>query len=183
MSAFFNIVFLLITALLFSLILFSNQPPLFGVLLGVLLIFLSYIDFISFKIPDWINALILLTGIAYNISIEQSSWTPITSFIIAGVFFYSLSFLYSKVRDRQGLGGGDIKLFACGAVWLLPYYLPLVLLISSISALFYAYLSSHRELKIRKKMKKIPYGPFLGLGIWLSWIFGQEILNAFVIFH
>ena len=177
MSAFKLTVFFLIAISAFSLLLISDISLLYGMLLGVLLMLLSYIDIQTFKIPDWLNGIILLVGILYNISIDQL-WLPFISFLIAFVFFYSVSIIYTKIRGRQGLGGGDIKLFACGAIWLMPYYLPLVLLISSTSALIYALLSSLYD---RKKQDIVPYGPFLALGIWISFLFGESILNYFVI--
>ena len=74
-------------------------------LLGVLLMLLSYIDIQTFKIPDWLNGIILLVGILYNISIDQL-WLPFISFLIAFAFFYSVSIIYTKIKGRQGLGGG-----------------------------------------------------------------------------
>ena len=179
MSIFQKFSFFLIAISLFSLILFSENPTIFSMLLGLLLILLSYRDFLSFKIPDWINASILISGISYNIMMKQNPWIPITSFLIAGVLFYLLSLIYSKLRNRQGLGGGDIKLFACSALWLLPYYLPLVLLISSITALLYAFLLFLLNLNLPKKINKIPYGPFLAMGVWISFLFGKNIFSFF----
>jgi|GEM_PF-886576 leader peptidase (prepilin peptidase)/N-methyltransferase len=180
MSAFIKLSTFLFAIAVFVLLYFSDKPILFSMLLGVLLLLVAFYDFLFFRIPNLINVLILLMGIAYNISIKQSFWTPMVSFMIAGLLFYLLSFIYYKVRNRQGLGGGDIKLFACGAVWLLPYHLPLVLLISSFSALLYALLCSYNHAENRKKIGKIPFGPFLGIGIWCSWLFGREILNFLI---
>lgn len=177
MSAFKITVFFLIAISAFSLLLISDIPLLYGMLLGVLLMLLSYIDIQTFKIPDWLNGMILFTGIVYNLSIDQL-WLPFISFLISFALFYLVSIIYIKIKGRQGLGGGDIKLFACGAVWLMPYYIPLVLLISSISALIYALFSSSCN---SKKQDIIPYGPFLALGIWMSLLFGESILNFFVI--
>lgn len=178
MSAFKYTLFIFVAVPLLSLLFLSDVSTIFGLLLGIILILVSYIDYQTFKIPDWLNGLILLCGIFYNIFIDEM-WFPIISFLIAGSSFYLLAFIYVKFRGRQGLGGGDIKLFACGAVWLLPYYLPLVLLVSSISALIYSLLGSIFLKESKEKTAKIPFGPFLSLGIWFSFLFGENMLNFF----
>lgn len=180
MSAFKQILFFLIAISLLSLIYTTEISIVFGFILGVLLVCISYLDFTTYKIPNWVNGLVLISGIAYNFY-NNELWLPLISFLIAGSSFYLLSFIYFKIKGRQGLGGGDIKFFACGAVWLFPYYLPLVLLISSVSALCYIFISSFLYPKIEEKYKKAPYGPFLALGIWISFLFGNKILNLFII--
>ncbi|MCC3861766.1 prepilin peptidase [Pseudemcibacter aquimaris] len=151
-----------------TLLLLSERSFLFGGVLCLLLLVLSYIDLTKYKIPDWINALILITGVLFNIYNDHDLLNALISFLIAGSLFYFISFLFFKIKNRQGLGGGDIKLFAASAVWLNFYFLPFVLLISSLSALIYAVLS---------RSTKIPFGPFLAIGIWVTWLFGSELLE------
>ena len=162
---------------IYSLLIVSDKPYIFSIPLGMLLLLIAYRDLLSFKISNLMNLAILILGIIYNIYIEQSFIAPFISFVIAGSFFYLLSFGYFKIRRKQGLGGGDIKLFACGAVWLSPYLLPLVLLTSSFSALFYALFLSLLNATEFNSKSKIPFGPFLGLGLWICWLFGENIIN------
>ena len=78
------------------------------------------------------------------------------------------------------MGGGDIKLMAAaGALWGVQ--------ISLTSIIFGALLGSVLgiALMIRKKLKAdhhIPFGPFLGAGIWLSVLFGEELIYRYLLF-
>ena len=166
------VAFLTITS--FLLMFLSERPFYFAVPLWGLLSALCYFDFKTFKLPNILTAGVLILGIIYNIYNDQNLWVPISSFLISSSLLLVISFVYYKWRGQHGLGMGDIKLFAAGAVWLSPFQLPLVLLISSLMGILYFMVSAGRKDTALLK-QKIPYGPFLAIAIWLTWLSGNGL--------
>ena len=75
------------------------------------------------------------------------------------------------MRKRDGLGGGDPIFLAAGGAWVAWISLPSVLLWASVAALS---LVAGRMILGRKVsgQDRLPFGPFLALGIWLTWLYG-----------
>ena len=160
----------------FSMMFLSERPIYFAVPLWGLLGSLSFFDFRVLRLPNILTALVLCLGIAYNIYTDNNLWVPLTSFLISSTLLIIISLSYYKLRGRFGLGMGDIKLFAAGSVWLSPYHLPFVLLISSLSAILY-FLISFERINAAATNQKIPYGPFLAIAIWSVWLSGDYLIH------
>jgi len=168
------LVFLMMAS--FSMMFLSERPIYFAVPLWGLLCSLSFFDFKALRLPNILTALVLCLGIAYNIYIDKNLSVPLTSFLISSALLIIISLTYYKLRGRLGLGMGDIKLFAAGAVWLSPYQLPFVLLISSLTAILY-FLISFERVNAAAINQKIPYGPFLAIAIWSVWLSGDYLIR------
>ncbi len=163
----------------FAMLFLSERPIYFATALWLLLFTVSYVDFHSFKIPNILNAALLAVGVGYNIYIHQTWWLPAISFLVASLILFIVSVLYARIRGVQGMGGGDIKLFAASAVWLIPEHLPFVLLLSSLTAILY-FMASKTASAANNKMQKIPYGPFLSIAIWATWLYGDQMILLFL---
>ncbi len=85
------------------------------------------------------------------------------------VFVRLLRFAYRSLRGREGMGLGDAKLFAAAGAWVSWQGLPSVLVIASLSALAIVLLG--RKPKI-DPARRVPFGVFLGLGLWITWLYG-----------
>lgn len=85
------------------------------------------------------------------------------------VLFFLVKLLGDKIYKRESLGGGDIKLaFLMGSI--LPYNLFLIaIIIGSLAALPYALILS------LSKRKELPFGPFLALGLFIVFLFKDNI--------
>lgn len=171
----YKILLAFLTTASFLVMFLSERPIYFAIPLWVLLSALCYYDFKTLKLPNSLTAAVLLLGISYSIYSDQDPWLAVISFLISFSFLLIVSYAYFKVRGYHGLGMGDVKLFAAGSVWLSPYLLPIVLLISSLTAIIYFFLMKQRGESDPSK-QKIPYGPFLAIAIWLSWLSGEDIL-------
>jgi leader peptidase (prepilin peptidase)/N-methyltransferase len=96
--------------------------------------------------------------------------------IVRGAAFAFLFFVlqvgYRKLRRREGLGSGDVKLAAAGGAWLDWVMIPVVIEIAAAAALT-VYLSSHlagqRDEPLRLT-SRLPFGLFLAPAIWLGWL-------------
>lgn len=141
------------------------------VIIGILLI-LSWIDFKTFILPDYLTYGLVAYGLIANIFLELA-WASTESSISGAVFgfvsLYVLNQLYLKIRGQHGIGMGDAKLLAGLGACLGIQSLPYILLIASASGLIggYAWLKLHQQ----NHSHAFPFGPFIAFGgiIVLLW--------------
>lgn len=153
-----------------------SQPDLpsaaFTALLGWQLILIAVVDVEHFWLPDALTVPLLVTGLVAAAVLPTGSLMH--SAIGAAVGFlglWLLAFAYRRLRHRDGLGGGDPILLAAGGAWVAWIGLPSVLLWASISALSLV----AARLVMRRAVSgqdRLPFGPFLAIGIWLTWLLG-----------
>jgi leader peptidase (prepilin peptidase) / N-methyltransferase len=96
--------------------------------------------------------------------------------IVRGAVFACLFFVlqvgYRKLRRREGLGSGDVKLAAAGGAWLDWVMIPVVIEIAAAAALtvyLSSYLAGQRDEPLRLT-SRLPFGLFLAPAIWLGWL-------------
>lgn len=91
-----------------------------GAVFGWLLLALAAVDWRAFWLPDRLTALLALTGLATGLT----GWfpPPLASRLIGGVTGFvvleAVRIGYRWWRGREGLGGGDPKLFGAIGLWL-----------------------------------------------------------------
>jgi leader peptidase (prepilin peptidase)/N-methyltransferase len=83
---------------------------------------------------------------------------------------YLVNLIYRMLRNRDGLGMGDVKLMAGAGAWLGWEGLPSVLLYATMAAL----LAAAAGLLGRRLARDtaIPFGAFICLGLWITWLAG-----------
>ncbi len=141
------------------------------IIIGALLI-LSWIDFKTFILPDYLTYGLIIYGLVANIFLGLT-WASTESSILGAVFgfvsLYVLNQLYLKIRGQHGIGMGDAKLLAGLGACLGIQSLPYILLIASSSGLIggYAWLKLHQQ----DHSHAFPFGPFIAFGgiIVLLW--------------
>ncbi len=142
-----------------------------AIIIGVLLI-LSWIDFKTFLLPDYLTYGLIAYGLLANIFLGLA-WASIESSILGALFgfvsLYVLNQLYLKIRGHHGIGMGDAKLLAGLGACLGIQSLPYILLIASVSGLIggYVWLKIHGQ----DQSQVFPFGPFIAFGgiIVLLW--------------
>jgi leader peptidase (prepilin peptidase)/N-methyltransferase len=140
-------------------------------IIGILLI-LSWIDFKTFILPDYLTYGLIAYGLVANIFLGLA-WASTESSILGAAFgflsLYILNQLYLKIRGHHGIGMGDAKLLAGLGACLGLQSLPYILLIASVSGLIggYVWLRIHHQ----DHKHAFPFGPFIAFGgiIVLLW--------------
>jgi len=129
---------------------------------------LSYIDLRTGYLPDVIVAPLGLVGLGVAIvgSPIGIGWQMalLGAAINAGIF-YGLRWIVSRMKGREAMGLGDVKLVAAGGFWLGPIALPYIMAVGGISTLLGALVVG----AITRKpvwQGEMPLGPGLALGIW-----------------
>ena len=81
---------------------------------------------------------------------------------------------YHRVRRREGIGIGDAKLMAAAGAWVGWQGLSSVLLIAAAVGLAVAFAARGRG---PAPQDEVSFGPFLALGLWLTWLYGPLVFG------
>jgi len=159
-------------------------PNVFGVIgggLAILMIAIAIIDARRFIIPDELTAAALALGFLHAAIQEpdmvlQALSAAILRGAIVALTFFALRVLYRRVRGREGIGLGDVKLAGVAGVWLDWWTIPIAIEIAALAALaVYAARLLYRGGSVRS-IAKLPFGLFLAPAIWLSWLLDARFL-------
>ncbi len=145
-----------------------------GCVLGWALLALAWIDALTMRLPDFLSLPLILAGLADAIWQDPAALTGRALGAAVGyAVFRLLAWVYRCLRHRDGLGEGDAKLLAAAGAWLGVAPLATTVLIAALSALVYAagLVLSGRAMD---GTTRLPFGPFLALGLWLSWLSAQQ---------
>jgi len=156
---------------------FSLQT-LFAVLFTWALICLSMIDLEHSFLPDDITLPFMWLGLACNIF---GIFTDIYSSLIGAMLGYSILWIifisFKTVTGKEGMGYGDFKLLALLGAWMGWQYLPLIILLSSITASIIGL--AMIIFKGRDKAAAFPFGPYLAIAGWITLIWGKELTGLY----
>ena len=154
-----------------------NNIDLIRILLILILLYLSYVDLRSFRLPDFITLPLIIAGLLFNF-LSPSSFVDITDSIAGALIGYGslwlLNCLYRLVKRQDGIGMGDAKLLAALGAWLGWAALPSILLIASISG----FIGGMIYLKWRQQSSHhpFPFGPFLAFAGIIELLWPQNLL-------
>ncbi|MGP1361564.1 MAG: prepilin peptidase [Candidatus Fimenecus sp.] len=144
------------------------------------LIVASFIDAKHQIIPDSMWITVLIGGVlVYIEDIIKNGfvWKALLNRII-GFFLVSAVMLVLAAAFHGGLGGGDIKLMAAAGFLLGAGGSVFALLLGSVLGLFY--LAAKGKLNAKNMKSKLPFGPFLSIGIVFSLFFGDRLLSLYM---
>jgi leader peptidase (prepilin peptidase)/N-methyltransferase len=138
----------------------------FLLLLCLACLLLAWIDLRHGIIADWLNLAIAAIGLARAAILDDwpMALSAAAEGILTGAIAWSLRWLYFQLRQRQGLGLGDVKLLAASAISVGIAGIPMLLLVASLTALVAAgvlYLAGEKM----TRQTALPFGPFLALGL------------------
>ena len=129
-------------------------------------------------IPDSLVAWLAIGG---AIQLIRSDWQNCEQALLASIFaFMMLGFLraaYRYLRGHDGLGFGDVKFLAAGALWVGLEGLASVLVIAVASALAGLVVLRLNGVGLSRTYS-MSFGPHLAAAIWIVWIFDPLELIA-----
>ncbi|WP_114654281.1 prepilin peptidase [Polynucleobacter necessarius] len=131
-------------------------------LLVLALLYLAYIDWRTFRLPNAITFPLIFLGIAFNSISDLRLTTPSAALLGALLGYASLWTLnagYRLLKNRNGIGMGDAKLLAALGAWLGWGALPSVLLIASITGIVGGL--TWLQWRGHQLQQAFPFGPFL----------------------
>jgi leader peptidase (prepilin peptidase) / N-methyltransferase len=140
---------------------------------------ISGIDFHHRIIPDELSLPGILLGLLAALWMGHITWwESLLGAVLGGGLFFAVAWAYEKYTQREGLGGGDVKMLAMLGAWFGPTAVPIIILLStgagSIIGLGWMAISK------KNFQAALPFGPFLALAAG-AYIFWGEQLNAWLI--
>ncbi len=148
-----------------------------GAALGWVLLTLALIDARHFLLPDLLTLPLIPAGLLVTWWGDQGAAGPmllphhLAGAVLGFAGLAGLGWLYRRLRGREGLGMGDAKLMAAAGAWVGWAGLGSVLLWAALPALVAAVIWGRLRGRLSADMP-VPFGTFLALGFWLTWLYG-----------
>lgn len=153
--------FILLTTLFYK----EGMEQVVGLLFGVMILVLSYIDLRTLRVP---NPIVLIGGggifvVRLLLPSEQEWYSYLIGGLLGGILFFLLILLSSG-----GFGGGDLKLFAVCGLMIGWKMIVIAFLLMAITGAVWAI--GFILIKGRKNGAIIPYVPVIALSVWLVYL-------------
>ena len=163
--------------ILASLSVAPGLPGLMGAALGLLMLAIAVIDMRLFIIPDALTIAALLLALAdagirdwSNLAgMESIGVSLLRGCVLAGSFL-AIDASYRRLRGRQGLGMGDVKLAGVGGAWLGWAMIPVAVELAALAAIASYLVRSLIRGQSFRATARLPFGLFLAPAIWFCWM-------------
>lgn len=141
--------------------------------LTALALALVWNDLRHFLLPNVLTALLLVAGLGFTALLDRGYFTDRLIGIVAGfASFEAVRLGYRRLRGRDGLGAGDVKLMAAAGAWVGWQGLPSVVLIGTLTALAVTLAAAKLKDGNLGATTRVPLGAFLATGLWVTWLVG-----------
>lgn len=142
-----------------------------SLVLGILMIAGADVDARTFLLPDTVTLGGLLAGLVAAFALHpQERWFALESAAAraagTAAMLWLVRWSYGRLRHREGLGFGDVKLAACIGAWLPLDLIPTCFALAASSALILI-LYAHQRGRNPEAAARIPFGAFLCPALWV----------------
>ena len=147
-----------------------SLPALRVALMGFFLFVASLVDWESMILPDGLliaAAVPALLRLAESLSLWKDML--LGALIVPGLLLL-LVLLLEKLRGKEMMGGGDIKLLVVLGLHFGPRQLFLLLILACVLGIVFAVLAK------RGRTAAFPFGPVLALAAWITMLLGSSIV-------
>jgi leader peptidase (prepilin peptidase)/N-methyltransferase len=144
------------------------------------------IDIDHMLLPDQITLPLLWLGL---LSATQGWFVPLQDAVIGAAIGYlslwSIYHIFKLLTGKEGMGYGDFKLLAAIGTFVGWQHLLVVILLSSVVGLIYALYTKIASAEPSSPDQTvpagaIPFGPFLGVAGWITIIYGDAVVHAYL---
>ena len=154
-----------------------------GAALWLIMLAIAVIDARLFIIPNELTAAAFVLALADAAvqapgAVLQSVTIALVRAAVLTLLFYALRAIYRRLRGRDGLGLGDVKLAGVAGAWLGVLTLPIAIEIAALAALAVFGVRLYRSGRSLDSTLKFPFGLFLAPSIWLGWMLETTLLGT-----
>jgi leader peptidase (prepilin peptidase)/N-methyltransferase len=149
---------------------------LFGGALALVMLGIAFADQRQFIIPDSLSGGAFALGLLHA-AIEspqsplEGAWISLCQGVLATAGLLLVRFAYYRLRKREGIGLGDVKLAGVAGAWLSAPMLFVSLEIAALAALSAYFLQQKARGRALRANSRLPFGLFFAPAIWLGWLF------------
>lgn len=142
------------------------------VVLGWALLALAVMDARSLFLSDALTLPLIPAGLLVCLWLDPLGvWSNIAGALFGAAVFMAMSWAYFRLRAREGLGLGDVKLIAAAGAWVGVEGLGTVILWAvMVNAVMIA--SEMLRGQTMAATTQVPLGTGLAAGLWLTWLYG-----------
>ena len=139
--------------------------------LGILMIAGADVDARSFLLPDLVTGGAVLCGLVATSLLDPfDPWRGLTAAaggaVLVGALLWLARWAYARLRHREGIGLGDVKLAAAIGAWLPLDAVAICFALATSAALIAVLLARLRGQPI-ERTARVPFGAFLCPALWL----------------
>jgi leader peptidase (prepilin peptidase) / N-methyltransferase len=144
-------------------------------MIGWTLLTLACIDWRWMLLPDVLTLPLLLAGLMFTLLSQSDAVALHAAAAAAGYFgIRAIAWLYRLARGRDGMGGGDAKLFGAAGAWLGPGALPALLLLAAMLGIVVAGALAISGRRV-SATTALPFGSCIAVAFWVLWLHGGEM--------
>jgi leader peptidase (prepilin peptidase)/N-methyltransferase len=163
-----------------SLIAAPGLPGFFGAALALIAIAIAVIDARWFIIPNELSAAAFALALLYAGATEPQRLQAVFFATLRGavlaILFLALREGYRRLRGRDGIGLGDVKLAGVAGAWLSWLAMPIAIEIAALAAIAVFAVRHYVAGRPLDTALKFPFGLFLAPAIWLGWLIDVTLL-------
>jgi leader peptidase (prepilin peptidase) / N-methyltransferase len=157
-------------------------PGFLGAGLAILMLAIAVIDARFFIIPNELSAAgfalaLVNAAVLAPHAMAQAVGLAALRGVVLALLFLGLRALYRRVRGREGIGLGDVKLAGVAGAWLTVSTIPIAIEIAALSALAVIGVRHYAGGRPLDAALKFPFGLFLAPSIWLCWLLEVTLLS------
>jgi leader peptidase (prepilin peptidase)/N-methyltransferase len=175
---------LIVAAVAASIIVAPGPRGLLGASLALLMGAIAVADFRHFIIPNAATAPAFVLGLVHSVVrdpplvLEPLAFAALRGVTLA-LMFLALREIHGRLRRREGIGLGDVKLAGVAGVWLDWLTIPLAVEVAALAGLAAYVLVKITAGQPFRSTNRLPFGLFLAPAIWAGWLFETMLLNSF----
>ena len=158
-------------------------PGYLGAGLALIAIAIAVIDARFFIIPNELSAAAFALALVHAASLAPHAiWAAVGIAVLRGavlaLLFLGLREAYRRLRGRDGIGLGDVKLAGVAGAWLDWTMIPIIIEITALSAIAVFGVRHYAGTRALDRNLKFPFGLFLAPSIWIGWLIEVTLLSA-----
>jgi leader peptidase (prepilin peptidase)/N-methyltransferase len=164
-----------------SLMAAPGWPGVCGAGLALIAVAIAVIDARYFIIPNELSAAafaLALVHAAVSVAdaVEGIGFAVLRGAVVA-LLFLGMREAYRRLRGRDGIGLGDVKLAGVAGAWLSWIAVPIAVEIAAVVAIAAVAVRHYAAGRPLDAALKFPFGLFLAPSIWLGWLIDVTLLS------
>ncbi|MNI55220.1 Type 4 prepilin-like proteins leader peptide-processing enzyme [compost metagenome] len=158
-----------------------NPELLMALLFVSILIVIVQTDLKEKLIPDRVIVFGLISCGLLRLWVHpEPLWQHAVGFLVGGGVLYLLAWFSEAILRKEGMGGGDIKLFAWIGLVLGFKLTLLTLFMASLLGTLFGLIQL--IMGVYRRDRYIPFGPFIAVGAYVSYLWGNRLIQSYLSF-
>ena len=151
-------------------------------MLAVVMLAVAVMDARHFIIPNELNTAgftldLLHAAIQSPDAVLEATAAATLRGAVLALLFLGLRVGYRRLRGREGIGLGDVKLACVAGAWLDWSTIPIAVEIAALAALTVYMVRQHVLGRSLRPTSRLPFGLFFAPAIWLGWLIETAALT------